>query len=140
MIYDAIKVTPQISDLKQTHQTCQKLAKAYDTIGQTRFEDASVLHSIVSHNDYMNKHDWDLKDFMDHLRFLTELEEFDSDKIYEKALFDIVYGARIPNKVDRGFIMKLINQVVVQKKYDIGQFVENSHKFYSKLEKANNSK
>lgn len=142
LVYDAIKISPQISELKQTYASCQKLALAYDKSGQqTRFEEAAILHTVLSHNDYICKHAWDLRDFMDYMRFLAnDLGQFETDEIYEKIMYEVIYGSKMKNVVDLNYIKKLINQIIVQKRYDIQQFIENSHKFYSKVDRAEESK
>jgi hypothetical protein len=141
LVYDAIKVTPQISALKQTFSSCQRLASEYDKSGQQpRFEEASVLHTILSHNDYISKHAWDLKDLMDYMRFLSQLDQLETDQIYEKILYDVIYGSKMKNSVDLNYVKKLINQIIVQKRYDINQFIDNSNRFYSKVDRAAESK
>lgn len=140
LVYDAIKTTPQISDIKQTYLTCQKMLIEYDRVDQERFEEASVLHSVISHNDYVNKHDWHMNDFRENMMFLNEVSTQVPDEVYANILYNLVYGSKLNNKTDDSHIKKLINQIIVRKKYDIGQFAENSLKFYSKINKSCESK
>jgi len=139
LVYDAVKVSPQLSDLGQTYQSCRNLARLYeptDSSSNHRFEDASVLHAVMTHNEFLDGVRWELKDLLDYMRFLADVDIFDSDEIYERILDEAVYGPRLTNKVDKMFAKKLIQQVAVQKRYDMAQFVENSHKFYSKIERS----
>lgn len=140
LIYDAIKCTPQISDIKQTYQTCQKMLIEYDTVDQERFEEASVLHSVISHNDYVYKHDWHMNDLRENMRYLNEVGGRVTDENYANILYNLIYGSKLNNKTDVSHVKKLINQIIIRKRYDINQFAENSHKFYSKITKQNESK
>jgi len=134
LVYDAVKVSPQIGDLAQTYRTCRQLAASYGQ--QERLEEACVLHAVMAHNEFLSGVDWQLKDLADYLRFVGDLDELGSDEIYERILTQAVYEPRLTNSVDRGFARKLVDQVVMQKRYDMGQFVENAHKFYAKRERS----
>ncbi len=71
---------------------------------------------------------------------VRKLTEFNSDDLYKAYLNETVYCSRTLNRIDELHVKKLINQIVFEKKYDINQFIENSHKFYSKIGKSAESK
>lgn len=102
-----------------------------------------MLHTLIAHNDFLAKYDWNLNDFfglkslMEHVKKLTDLS---SDDIYREYLNDMIYTSRTSNKIDQLHVKKLTNQILLEKRYDISQFVENSHKFYSKIGKSTESK
>jgi len=106
--------------------------------------EACVLHSLITHNDFLSKYDWNLKDLvgikltMEQLKHLNELTNY--DEICLAYLNENIYSSKTTNKIDQLHVKKLINQILFEKKYDINQFIENSHKFYSKVGKTIESK
>ena len=102
-----------------------------------------MLHSLITHNDFLAKYDWNLNDLFglkSSIEKIRELTELNSDDLFKAYLNDTIYSSRTYNKIDYLHVKKLINQIVFEKRYDMNQFVENSHKFYSKIGKSTESK
>lgn len=100
------------------------------------------MHSLITHNDYLSRYDWNLSDFRQLTSSIENIKKIsdNSDEFYQSYLNDLIYGLHTDNKIDQLMIKKLINQIIIDKKYDVNQFVENSHKFYSKIGKTSESK
>ena len=100
------------------------------------------MHSLITHNDYLSRYDWNLSDFRQLTSSIENIKKIsdNSDEFYQSYLNDLIYGLHTDNKIDQLMIKKLINQIIIDKKYDVNQFVENSHKFYSKIVKISESK
>ncbi len=61
LICDSIKLTPKLSDLKQTYITCEQVKKSQKGIGkevEEVFKEAAILHSLMTHNDFRHKYNW----------------------------------------------------------------------------------
>ncbi len=84
-------------------------------IGQSYFEEASILHSLISHSDFLYDHNWSLNDFRDYIRLLPEIGEFDSDEMCEKVLYQLIYASKMNNNIDTYYVKKLIHQVIIEK-------------------------
>ena len=81
-----------------------------------------------------------MNDLRENMRYLNEVGGRVTDENYANILYNLIYGSKLNNKTDVSHVKKLINQIIIRKRYDINQFAENSHKFYSKITKQNESK
>ena len=61
LIWDSIKLTPKLSDLKQTFITCDQVKKSQKIIQkevEEVFKEASILHTLMTHNDFRHRYNW----------------------------------------------------------------------------------
>lgn len=58
IIGDSIKITPKLSDLKQTYLSCARIKKNHKNTDKNVFREASMLHSLMTHNDFRERYFW----------------------------------------------------------------------------------
>lgn len=84
-------------------------------------EEASILHSLISHNEFRNQNEWHNQDFFNYLKTLKDLDELindsevDIENIQFNILNDLIYTVQLKDPVDILFAKKLIKQIILDK-------------------------
>ena len=75
------------------------------------------MHSLITHNDYLSRYDWNLSDFRQLTSSIENIKKIsdNSDEFYQSYLNDLIYGLHTDNKIDQLMIKKLINQIIIDK-------------------------
>lgn len=58
LIFDAIKLTPKLSDLRQTFLACNQVQKTQKSAEKDIFKEVSILHGLMTHNDFRHNYNW----------------------------------------------------------------------------------
>ena len=58
LIYDAMKITPQISDLSRTYSNCKEILSQIKGLKSNIVEEGSILHSLMTHNEFKSRNLW----------------------------------------------------------------------------------
>lgn len=84
-------------------------------------EEASLLHSLINHNEFREPNEWHNQDFFNYLKILKDLDELmddsevDIEKIQFNILNDLIYTVQLKDPVDILFAKKLIKQIILDK-------------------------
>lgn len=143
LIYDSVKLVPQVSDFKQTYLSCKQSTQGL--VDERTCEEASLLHTLMINNNFRRDGSWRLQHLHDFIKIAASFKSQISSEnglttIHQSILNDVIYGSKLADVIDVTFAKKLIHQVVVDKKYDSAKFIEHSDRFYSISENMNQSK
>ncbi|RNA23048.1 dynein heavy chain domain-containing 1, partial [Brachionus plicatilis] len=121
LIFDSIKVVSQKQDMEQTYMSCIKNIESIKTMNKSWIEEASTLHSLITHNEFRKLNEWHFQDFFNYVKTLKDLDEMiqdadsDLDNIQFNVLNDLIYTVQLKDHVDILFAKKLIKQIIIDK-------------------------
>ena len=82
-------------------------------------EEASILQTLMVHNNFKQNYFWKLENLYDYIRIISKFEyknlDFFMNEIYKNILNDMIYGSKMNNITDTLFGKKLINQIITEK-------------------------
>ncbi|CAF0940788.1 unnamed protein product, partial [Brachionus calyciflorus] len=146
LIFDCVKLVAEKADMKETYLKCVKNIEIRKTLSAQSIEEASILHSLMCHEEFRNKYEWHAQDFYNYLKALKDIDELtqgsdhDLEYIQSNILNDMIYSVQMTDYTDINLAKKIIQQIIMEKKYEPTQLLENSDKFYSIIEKKSESK
>jgi hypothetical protein len=81
LIYDAVKITPRLPDLKQTYLSCMTRGDQEEIAQST-----AILHTYLSHNDYIREQPWY---FLKYSSFLFPVFASNRNELFFQGMYKI---------------------------------------------------